>query len=97
LLLIKKEQLTRETSDIDDKIIKNKTQENETDQANQKEKKEIILKNLESLNQDIKNLESELRDLNEKKEAEKNQIFDYQKNIQKRRQRIQVEQQSLPT
>lgn len=87
LLQIKETQIIQEISSLNDKI--SKSQVNFDTDGHHREKQEINLK-LTALNEDIKDLENKLEELNREKEAEKAQMFDYQKNIQSLQQKINL-------
>ncbi|MFA6994825.1 MAG: AAA family ATPase [Patescibacteria group bacterium] len=85
LLQAKKTQITQEIYNIDSKIAKSQIK---VDAAGQEKEKKEINEKLLTLNEEIKNLENKLEILNQQKEAEKTQMFDYQKSIQSLQQEI---------
>ncbi len=85
LLQAKKIQVEKEISDIKTKIAKSQIKFDAS--GIEKEKLEIT-KRLETLNQEIKNLETKLAEFNAAQEKEKSQMFEYQKAIQSLQQEV---------
>ncbi len=87
LLEIKKTQVIKEITDIDNKLTKNQTK---FDDGKAEEEKQKINQELSLIEKDIKILENKLEELNQLKEKEKTQMFDCQRNIQAIQQELNI-------
>jgi len=92
LLIARQKQLTQELKNLAEKITANQNQPNQKDQ---RDKKEELETKIENLDQEIKETNRQLDELNQSKDHQKNQIFKYQRELQEIQQKINKHDNTL--